>query len=43
MRVAIYARVSTKDKGQDTDNQLHQLREFAERHGTIYKVFTDQE
>jgi DNA invertase Pin-like site-specific DNA recombinase len=43
MRVAIYARVSTKDKGQDTANQLHQLREFAERHGTIYKVFTDQE
>lgn len=43
MRVAIYARVSTKDKGQDTDNQLHQLREFAERHGTIYKTFTDQE
>jgi len=43
MRVAIYARVSTKDKGQDVANQLHQLREFAERHGTIYKVFTDQE
>ena len=43
MRVAIYARVSTKDKGQDTENQLHQLREFAERHGTIYQVFTDQE
>jgi DNA invertase Pin-like site-specific DNA recombinase len=40
MRVAIYARVSTKDKGQDTDNQL---REFAERHGTIYQVYTDQE
>jgi DNA invertase Pin-like site-specific DNA recombinase len=29
MRVAIYARVSTKDKGQDPENQLHQLREFA--------------
>jgi DNA invertase Pin-like site-specific DNA recombinase len=43
MRVAIYARVSTKDKGQDTENQLHQLRAFAERHGTIYHVFTDQE
>jgi DNA invertase Pin-like site-specific DNA recombinase len=27
-RVALYARVSTKDKGQDTDNQLRQLREF---------------
>jgi DNA invertase Pin-like site-specific DNA recombinase len=43
MRVAIYARVSTKDKGQDIENQLHQLREFAERHGTIYKEYTDQE
>jgi DNA invertase Pin-like site-specific DNA recombinase len=43
MKVAIYTRVSTKDKGQDTANQLHQLREFAERHGTIYQVYTDQE
>ncbi|OGX90061.1 recombinase family protein [Hymenobacter coccineus] len=43
MRVAIYARVSTKDKGQDTDNQLHQLRKFAERHGRICQVYTDQE
>jgi DNA invertase Pin-like site-specific DNA recombinase len=43
MRVAIYARVSTKDKGQDTGNQVHQLRAFAEQHGTIYQVFTDQE
>jgi DNA invertase Pin-like site-specific DNA recombinase len=40
MRVAIYARVSTKDKGQDTENQLHQLRAFAEQHGTIYQVYT---
>jgi DNA invertase Pin-like site-specific DNA recombinase len=43
MRVAIYARVSTKDKGQDTENQLHQLRTFAEQHGTIYQVYTDKE
>jgi DNA invertase Pin-like site-specific DNA recombinase len=43
MRVAIYARVSTKDKGQDTENQLYQLRAFAEQHGAIYKVYTDQE
>ena len=27
-RVAIYCRVSTKDKGQDVENQLRQLREF---------------
>lgn len=33
MRVALYARVSTKDKGQDTENQLRQLREFAARQG----------
>jgi DNA invertase Pin-like site-specific DNA recombinase len=43
MRVAIYARVSTKDKGQDTENQLYQLHTFAEQHGTLYRVFTDQE
>jgi DNA invertase Pin-like site-specific DNA recombinase len=43
MRVAIYARVSTKDKGQDTQTQLHQLRTFAEQHGSIQKVYTDQE
>jgi len=30
-RVALYARVSTKDKGQDTANQLRQLREFCAR------------
>ncbi|MDO7852312.1 recombinase family protein [Hymenobacter convexus] len=42
MRVAIYARVSTRDKGQDPENQLHQLRAFAEQHGTIYKVFTEE-
>jgi DNA invertase Pin-like site-specific DNA recombinase len=35
MRVAIYARVSTNDKGQDPENQLHQFREFAEKHGSI--------
>ena len=42
MRVAIYARVSTHDKGQDPEHQLHQLREFAERYGTIYKVFAEE-
>lgn len=31
MRVAIYARVSTDDKGQTPDNQLLQLREWCER------------
>lgn len=28
---AIYARVSTTDKGQDVENQLHQLREYCAR------------
>ena len=42
MRVAIYARVSTRDKGQDPKNQVHQLRTFAEQHGTLYKVFTEE-
>jgi len=27
-KVAIYSRVSTRDKGQDVENQLRQLREF---------------
>ena len=35
--------MSTKDKGQYPENQLHQLREFAERHGTVYKVCTGRE
>jgi DNA invertase Pin-like site-specific DNA recombinase len=35
MRVAVYARVSTKDKGQDPENQLAQLREFAKAQGWI--------
>lgn len=33
MRVALYARVSTKDKGQDTENQLVKLREYVDRCG----------
>jgi DNA invertase Pin-like site-specific DNA recombinase len=44
MRIAIYARVSTKDKGQDTQNQLAQLREFAAKQGwTIFREYIDQE
>jgi DNA invertase Pin-like site-specific DNA recombinase len=30
-RCVIYIRVSTTDRGQDTENQLHQLREYATR------------
>jgi len=35
MRVALYARVSTKDKGQDTENQLLQLRHFCQQQGWV--------
>ena len=43
-RVAIYARVSTKDKGQEVENQLRQLREFAKLQGwTVHREFIDHE
>jgi DNA invertase Pin-like site-specific DNA recombinase len=43
-KVAIYARVSTKDRGQETENQLVQLREFATKCGwTVYREFVDHE
>jgi len=39
MKVALYGRVSTKDKGQDTENQLAQLRAFAvSRNSTVVVV-----
>ncbi|HXM95469.1 MAG TPA: recombinase family protein [Candidatus Dormibacteraeota bacterium] len=42
MIVAIYARVSTRDKGQDTENQLVQLRDFATKQGwTIHREYVD--
>ena len=42
-RAALYARVSTKDKGQDTENQLAQLREFcAASNWTIVAEFVDR-
>jgi DNA invertase Pin-like site-specific DNA recombinase len=34
-RVAIYARVSTDDKGQDPENQLRQLREWCRHAGHL--------
>jgi DNA invertase Pin-like site-specific DNA recombinase len=43
MRVALYARVSTRDKGQDTENQLAQLREFARLQGwTVVHEYVDR-
>jgi DNA invertase Pin-like site-specific DNA recombinase len=44
MKIAVYARVSTKDKGQDSENQLAQLREFAAKQSwTIYREYVDHE
>jgi DNA invertase Pin-like site-specific DNA recombinase len=44
MPVVVYGRVSTKDKGQDTENQLRELRVFAESSGwTIVREFIDHE
>ena len=43
MRVAMYARVSTKDKGQDCENQLAQLRDFATVQGwTLVGEYVDK-
>jgi DNA invertase Pin-like site-specific DNA recombinase len=42
MNIAIYSRVSTKDKGQDVQNQLRQLREFcAKQEWPIVREFVD--
>jgi len=43
IRVALYSRVSTKDKGQDVRNQTDQLHEFCQRQGwQIVREFTDK-
>ncbi len=43
-RTAIYARVSTRERGQGTQNQLHQLRGFAAWQGwLIVSEFVDYE
>ena len=40
---AIYGRVSTRDKGQEVENQLVQLREFAGRQGwQVVAEYLDQ-
>ena len=42
VRVALYSRVSTKDKGQDVRNQTDQLREFCQRQNwQIVREYTD--
>jgi DNA invertase Pin-like site-specific DNA recombinase len=41
-RAAIYARVSTTDRGQDPETQLRQLREYASRRGfAVAEEFVD--
>lgn len=41
--MALYARVSTVDRGQDPETQLHQLREYASRRGFgIAEEFVDR-
>jgi DNA invertase Pin-like site-specific DNA recombinase len=43
-KVAIYVRVSTKDKGQDVENQVSQLKRFCSSRGwDIYEIFSDNE
>ncbi len=42
-RVALYARVSTKDKGQDHENQLIHLRAFAKtQNWSVVQEYVDQ-
>ena len=44
IRTALYLRVSTTDKGQETDNQLLQLREFCDRSSwDIFDIYIDKE
>jgi DNA invertase Pin-like site-specific DNA recombinase len=44
MKVAIYARVSTKDKGQSTENQVPDLVRYAQVLGhSIYKEYVEEE
>ena len=41
--VAVYARISTKDKKQDNENQLRQLRDYCSKQGwTIAKEYVDR-
>lgn len=40
-RIALYVRVSTVGKGQDTDNQLTPLREYAKQVGVITNEYVD--
>jgi DNA invertase Pin-like site-specific DNA recombinase len=42
LRVGLYARVSTRDKGQDPEMQLREMRDLCVRNGwSVYWEFTD--
>ena len=44
MRAALYLRVSTRDKGQDVDNQRRQLRQFCDTQGwAVVAEFEDHD
>jgi len=44
MRVALYSRASTKDKGQDPASQTNQLRELCSTQGwSVVEEYTDHE
>jgi hypothetical protein len=44
MKAALYTRVSTRDKGQETANQLNHLREFCAAQGwPIVNEYEDHE
>ena len=44
VRIAIYARVSTDDKGQDPENQLRQLRQWCANAGhELIREYVDHE
>ena len=42
MRIALYARVSTDDKGQNPENQLRQLRQWCAGHEIVHE-YIDQD
>jgi DNA invertase Pin-like site-specific DNA recombinase len=42
LRVALYARVSTRDKDQDPELQLHPLREYAAARGWLPAEYVDR-
>lgn len=43
MKVGIYARVSTKDKNQDTESQFVQMREYCQRKDWSWLEYQDKE